>query len=196
MRPVFAKGVGRQATLTQGAAAGTLHLPAGNADQIFAVGQPLFCSEEDGTEVEYLGAAAAVDALGVSGMFVLSANKAAGAKVWTPEQVLIWPAERSAPLMRAYDSGVEVQRAIGGALYHTRLRDPFREETLIFAKVARSVYEAWETWFITAIGNGREAFTFVDEERAVKTVKVLDSKIEQREDAPGVAKISIRLAIL
>ncbi|MCX7045176.1 MAG: hypothetical protein NTX50_06815 [Candidatus Sumerlaeota bacterium] len=196
MRPVFAKGIGRQGTLTQAAAAGTLHLPAGNADQIFSLGQPLFCSEEDGTETEYLGLAAAVDALGVSGMFVLGAGKAAGAKVWTPEQVLIWPAERSAPLSREYQSGVEVQRAIGGAVYHTRLRDPFREETLAFDKVARSVYETWEAWFISAIGNGREAFTFVDEDRAVKTVKVMDGRVEQREAAPGVAKISIRLAIL
>ena len=196
MKPVFAKGVGAQGQLSQGAAQGDTVLRVAGADQAFSVGDLVFCSEADGTETEYLGPASAVGGASVTAAFALAAAKSAGAPVWRPAARMVWPVGRSAPLLRVYDSGVEVQRTVSGALYHTRLREPYREETLVFDNLPRAAFDAYSDWFINTLGDGAEAFTFVDEERAVWTVKVMDTQLEQRESPAGVARVAVRLAVV
>jgi len=194
MKPVFAKGTRAQASLSASAAKGALTLPVNDADSIFSVGELLFCSEADGSELECLGPVTAVDGVGVTVALGLASAKSGGAKVWTPETSLLWPLGRSAPLRRTYHSGVEVQRSVGGALYHTRLADPYWEEPLVFERVARADYAQYEGWFIDTLRGGVEEFTFVDEERRVSAVKILNTAVEQEESPAGVARVAIQLA--
>ena len=55
---------------------------------------------------------------------------------------------------------------------------------------------AYSDWFITTLNDGVDSFSFVDEERNIRDAKILDTRVEQREEAAGVASLSIRLAIL
>lgn len=193
MKPMFAKDKSSYRSLMFDAEAGATALPVLDADEYYSVGDWLFCSEDGETDIECLGPVVDASVEAVTATFPLATAKPAGSKVWTPLHLLRWSCGRSAPIQRVYDSGVVVQRVVGGALYHTRLREPFREETLVFERAPRSDYEAYFTWFRDVTDGGVEPFWLVDEERVVATVKFLDSTVEQHESPAGVARIVARL---
>lgn len=193
MRPLFATGKQNEQTLTQPVSEGTTDIPVPNASTYFSEGDHLFISENDGSELEYLGIATSVSETTVTVARAVSSAKDVGALLWKPAVVFQWEVGRSSPLVRTYDSGVEVQRSVGGVLYSTQVSDPYRTESLFFERVTRENYQQYEQWVREVIHDGLDAFTYVDEECVVSLVKLLGPKLEQRERHPRLVSLAVEL---
>ena len=193
MRPLFATGKQNEQTLAQAIPEGTTEIPVANASNYFTEGDHLFISESDGSELEYLGIATSVSTTVVTVARAVSSAKSTGALLWKPVAMFQWEVGRSSPLVRTYNSGVEVQRSVGGVLYSTQVSDPYRMESLFFEQLTRENYQQYEQWVHDVIHDGLDAFTYVDEECVVGVVKLLTPKLVQKERYPRLVSLLVEL---
>jgi len=182
MRPLFATGKQNEQTLAQPIPEGTTEIPVANASNYFTEGDHL-----------YLGIARSVSATTVTVARAVSSAKSIGALLWKPVAMFQWEVGRSSPLVRTYNSGVEVQRSVGGVLYSTQVSDAYRLESLFFEQLTRENYQEYEEWVRNVIHDGLDVFTYVDEECVVAVVKLLTPKLVQKERYPRLASLLVEL---
>jgi len=117
--PVLAVGVGTTETPSV-ASAGAFTFDVGGAPSL-DVGDSCFCSEADGSEVEYLGEVASLGDTTVTVEFALASGKSAGWLLWTP--VTMFDFRYHVEPVWTFDSGVERIRTLDGVTHLGRVRD-------------------------------------------------------------------------
>jgi hypothetical protein len=195
IKPLFAKARDRERTLTQAAQAGTKTLHV-SAPSEFALGDRIFVSESDGSELEYLGPVTQIGADSLTVTHALANPKTITARIWRPQSAFQWDTVTTEPVERVFHEGIAVERSVGGALWAVRLADPIREDTLRFTGVSRAAFASFRSWLSSHACGGLDDFTWVDEQRACARVRLLNCDFIQLEKVPRVVALDIRLAVL
>jgi hypothetical protein len=196
MKPLFARGKQNERTLTQFVQQGSTQLPIAGASLYFSVGDKIFVSEADGSELEFLGNALAVETNQLTTARGLAGDKDDGAHVWKPLERFEFEIGRSSPFLRKFDTGIEAQRTIGGQVYSTRVREPGWTEVLSFSKLSRANFFAFQDFLRDSLNDGLNEFTYVDEAGDIAVVRLLTTQIEQHEQFPQLATLKLELFYL
>ncbi|MBN1867725.1 hypothetical protein JW916_10570 [Candidatus Sumerlaeota bacterium] len=196
IKPLFTRERELERSLSQSADAGSRVLYTASASD-FSVGDRLFVSESDGSELEYLGAIAEVAPTSLTATFPLETAKSATARVWRPASAFQWETVTASPSVdRVLREGIVAERSVGGALWSARVADPWREDTLRFPGLSRAHFTAFRSWLASATRGGLDDFTWVDETRCVARVRLLDSGFDQKETVSRVVDLVLKLAVL
>ena len=195
IKPLFAvaKNLERALSHAETAGATDLHVPSPSD---FSVGAPIFVSEANGAEMEFLGRIRAIGDDTISVAFGLAADKSATAKIWTPSSAFPWEAVTSQPMERSFHEGIRVEQSVGGALWSVRTAEPLRTDRLRFREISRSHFAAFRSWLSAQVRGGLDDFTWVDEERNVARVRLVRCDFTQVEERPRVVELIVDLAVL
>jgi hypothetical protein len=193
MKPLFTLGKQIECPLTQFVEEGSNQLPIAGASIYFSVGDKIFVSESEGSELEFLGNATAVETNLLTTAHPLSSDKNAGALVWKPSAQFEFEIGRSSPFLRSFDTGIEIQKTVGGQVYSTRVREPGWTETLTFSKLSRSNFLAFQEFLQNSLYDGLEEFTYVDEAGEISIVRLLTTQIQQHENHPKLVTLKLEL---
>lgn len=196
LKPLFAKGKELERPLTHSANAGENFLRCANSYE-FGIGQRTFVAESDGAELEYMGPVTmAGDPPWVETVLSLKQAKTVTATLWRAQTFFQWETVTSQPVQRAFHEGIVVERSVGGRLWSVRVADPLREDTLRFTGVSRPSFAAFQGWMAAATRGGLEEFTWVDEERQIARVRLVNCDLVQVENSPRTLAIDLKLAVL
>ncbi len=180
-----------QGTLT----AGTRFIPINNPGEYFQMGDEVFVGKPDNAYVEYPGRVVSVDVSGIFVQFALKENYPAESTVWKPASTIPLCGGKVTRVHKRVDTGLKIQRSLGGVLYTTRVRDPFRVVHLTLPTVSQLTYLMLENWIVVQLDYGIKRFTFVDQQRNVQIVRLLNPELEYEEYQPGMANLDLDLAV-
>lgn len=200
MKPIFALGKTNERSESGSLSAGTKTIAVTNASTYFSVGDPIFVSEANGTEVEYLGEATAVDSSTVTVSYALVEAKGPGYKVWKPTYHVLMPYDISSPYDKLTTLGVQTQRTQSGIPYRTRIADPYTIVTLTWEKLPASALASLDFFIIIRLNYGIEKCTigFYDYKasRAYSvTATLLIDELPYTEPIPHLAPLEIPFQI-
>jgi hypothetical protein len=196
---IFAKGRAGQTALTEVALAGAMRIALAGASSTFAAGQALLASEADGTEVEWLGKATAVDAAGVTFSRPLARSKNTGALLWRAASILETPAEAMLPLQATVATGVAVERTLAGGWLAAQTAEPAVQAMATLDGLIPSRAQALLDWLAVQAGWGLWAFTLLGggmEPTVVRLAGADDRAIKQEWRAGGRARLTLPLWIV
>lgn len=193
MNPIFAKGKTNEQSESGSVAAGVTVIPVADANSYFAVGQPIFISETDGTEVEYLGPAIAVSTSAVTVTHALQQAKGPGYKVWRPTDYVLMPYGISSPFDGTLALGVETQRSLGGEVYRTKTEDSYKQAVLTWDKLKALTWIIMRTFIVDVLNCGIYKCTIgYEDSTQLKIVSVtatlLMVEIPHLERTPGLVR--------
>jgi len=154
MNPIFAKGKTNERPESGSIAAGATSIPVTDADSYFSVGDPIFISEDDGSEVEYLGPAISVSSSAIAVTYALQQAKGPGYKVWEPTDFVLMPYGVSSPFDRTLALGVQTQRSPGGKVYRTKIADSYKQVMLTWVKLKATSWAALESFIVIKLNDG------------------------------------------
>lgn len=169
-------------------------IPLDDANLLFSVGDLVFISEADGSELEFLGGVREVDADSMECALPARTTKAAGAHFWKAMASIHVAAESAQPLARKIVSGVSLERALSGT--HYAIRTAATRETLdlkldgMTTQRERSLHE----WLKVQTQGGLLPFTLVAPERRVLAVRFDAGALERAER--DVTRASVRLPLV
>ena len=195
MKPIFAKGKTEICDTTGTLQVDDTEIPVTNASQHFTAGDLIFLADSDFSGVECLGFATAVSSSAITVLFGIKTARAVGAKVWKPTNYFQWEIGRSSPLKRSYFSGTEILETAGGIIYSTKIADSKTIEQLIFNRISVIGFSTYESWVKNTLSDGLYSFTYVDEERDVFKVRILNPDVLRVEESPGLVELMVNLGI-
>ena len=154
MKPIFAVGKTNECIETTTIGIGTTTIVVGSATNSFSVGDPIFVSENNDSEVEYLGEATAVDATTVTVTHATIAAKSSPFKIWKPTNSVKMPYGVATPWERSVPLGVQTQRTQAGTAYRTKVSDIYTLITLNWNDLPESDCTSLNTFIITTLNYG------------------------------------------
>ncbi len=198
MKPILALGKTNEQSESGSVNAGAKVIPVTDTSG-FAVGDPIFISETDGSEVEYLGEIVSKTASDITISYAVKESKGPGYKVWKPTYYELMPYDVSSPDKRTA-LGVETQRTQSGVPYRTRIADPYTIVTLTWEMLPRSVLQALDTFIIVHLNHGIEKCTvgYYDYKAGgiySVTATLLLDELPYSERIPGLAPLDILFQI-
>ncbi|MBN1899819.1 hypothetical protein JW926_00670 [Candidatus Sumerlaeota bacterium] len=193
MQCLFAKGKEGETTLSGNISAGSFVLPIEQANLYFQPGDLCFVTDADGSHAEFRGPVAAVSANEIQCVHAASRNRSQGAPCFKPQYFYWWLRNRSYPVRRILDSGIEQRRSAGGVLYLTKIREASFSETVAFDNLRKKQIDDFVSFLDTILSGGVEHFTFCDEEGAVITAALLSSRITRKDQSPQTISIEMEL---
>jgi hypothetical protein len=196
MRCLFAKGKSCETVLSGNVSAGSCILPIEQASLYFQPGDLCFVSDADGSGAEFLGPVTAVSENEIQCVMAVSQSREQGAACFKPTSFYWWPQNRTYPVRRILDSGIEERRSAGGVLYLTKTREAYSSETVAFETLRKKETDEFLSFVQTALLEGVERFTFCDETGTLFTTALLSSRIMQKEPSPEKASIEMELAVI
>ncbi len=192
---LFAYNKHNEQPLSEGIAAGAKSIPVEQAVDYFNVGDDIFIADAAAGTLEYLGQAGDVSSTAVTVPYATASAYPAGAGVWRPAAFFRFTTGTASPLHSRLDTGVAVRRSLGGTEYGIRTREPRTIIDLTIPDLPRRVYRTFEEWLADTTDNGLQPFTFVDNERQVTSVRLLNETIEYEENQPGFATLNLTLSV-
>lgn len=167
----------RQAETTLGSpatplAAGATSLPLADADLLFSVGQPLFLSEADDTELEHLGVVTAATPTMLSFSLATRVAKSANAKLWRPATWLHLAAQQATPVRRDADAGIVVERSLGGDWFATAVAEPAERLELALEGLTPATEFALRAFLDLGLERGLHPFTLVHPGREIEALRL------------------------
>lgn len=192
---LFARGKYNEQQLQETFSAGSKVIPLANADQYFEPGDDIFVATDVAQQIEYLGQALAVSSTGISVPFVAMNDYPAGSSVWRPATFFRLAVGEELPIRREINTGVVIQRSLGGVVYSARVKEPFRKIFVQIPHFSRATYQSLEQWLGAELDYGLKDFVFVDHQRSVMTCRLLNSELNYAEHQPGYARLELELAI-
>lgn len=199
MKPIFALGKTSWRWEEGSLNIGETSIPVTGADVYFSVGDPIFISEEDSTEVEYLGEAKSISPTIIVVSYGLVAAKGPAYRVWKPTYYVLMPYDLSSPDKRTA-LGVETQRTQSGIPYRTRIADPYTTVTLTWYMLPRSVLQSLDLFIIVHLNYGIDKCTigYYDYKAGgiySVTATLLLDELPYSERIPGLAPLEILFQI-
>ena len=194
IRPVFARGKEQEQALSQAASAASNELYTANASTNFSIGDLIFASEADGSELEFLGPAIAVASTYLTTTLYLGEAKSATAVLWRAAAEFVWPVEPAFPLEKEHASGISTLRSLDGTVYSARLAEPRRTDR-ISSRIRWSDFEDLRQWIETNLTGGLDDFSYVDERGDVATARLVSPGINQKQDDEGLVDFDIDIAV-
>ncbi len=179
MNYLFTQGQLSEQIIGDSLFAGATNIPLSGASTHYQPGDLLFISESDGADLEYLGGVTASDASSVSFALPLRQNKNASAKLWKPANAFLLQAEPRKPIEREWDSGVAVERALGGPVYSVRIATPREIFDLELEAIARDRDAALIAWLDATTDFGLLDFILVAPDRETMKVRMAEPKIRR-----------------
>lgn len=196
MKPLFAKGVSGQHIVSQSIAHDTNLIYITNANAYYSAGDEIFISESNGLSLEYLGQATSVDSTKIITTFNVSEGKSSSAIVWKPTDLLKFYVSPSSPKDRKYYSGIDVVRTEGGVSYSSKISDSYEITTLTFENYPRDNFAEIESWLKDTLNDFLEEFSYIDEQRQVCVVRILDNTVGHFEKNIKNVDFKINLEII
>jgi hypothetical protein len=197
IKPLFAHSKTGEREIAVSVEAGADGIPLADSSA-YSAGQVVFAdlSNPSDSSLVFLGSVASVHPSGIVLARSLAFPLPAGTPVWAAAAHFQWPIMPVPSLERRHAGGVFVERSVGGALWSVKIADSWREDTVRFAGLPRSRFEALRLWIDTHVRGGADDFTWVDPEGALHRVRLLNGELLHRESVPRTLDIEIRLAVL
>ena len=192
---IFAQGREAEQTLGDVVTAGAIQIALTGADGIFAVGELLFISEADGSEVEFLGGVTAVSPTAVDFALALLKSKDSGAKLWRPISSFATGGDAVLPSKRETRSGVAVERSLGGVSYAIRTAVATKTMDWSLEELTPQSEANLTDWLDQTAQGGLVALTLVAPSRALDAVRLHGPGTTQTLRAGGRASLSLSLLI-
>jgi len=169
---LFAHGRLNERDLTSILAAGSNQVPVANADTYFAAGDPIFVSESDGSEVEFLGVATSVTTGQIVTTFATGQPKAATGKAWKPQSTLAVAGTFGTPEKRKLDRGLIVQRSLAGTTFSMDVGASAERFEIDLSGLTPRELDSLLSWIESTTAGGTGAFTIVHLDRRVEAVRL------------------------
>jgi len=167
----------------------------GDAAPFYQPGDCLFACAPDGGDMQHLGAATALNDTNVEFSAALSADLGGGT-LWRAVNTFVVPTIPSAPVERRYESGLAIERSIGGIVYSTRIAAPWRIDLLRFQQITRAAWQQWREWMRVYLANGARTFTWVDESGLVCRAQLNKPEITTHAASELFIDVALEIAIL
>lgn len=192
---LFARNKSAESQLQEQVPAGTKFITLSGANQKFSIGDDIFIATQEGTQIEYLGQALNVNTSGIATPFVVNQDYPPGSLLWKSQTCFRLNTGEELPVHHRLNTGLEIQRSLGGVLYSVRVREPFRTAILQIPNISSKTYDELERWIISKLDYGLQEFTYVDHQRAVASVRLLNAELNYQENKPGYAVLTLELAL-
>ncbi|MFP4379462.1 MAG: hypothetical protein ACLFUS_03080 [Candidatus Sumerlaeia bacterium] len=195
IKPIFAHAKSQIQNLDAAVAAGASLLPVASPE-VYAPGDKIFCAENDGSLLEYLGNVRTVAADSITVDQTLENARTTASQIWKAASFFQWIVMPAGPVEKHYRQGVAVERGVGGALWSVRSAAPSRQDILRFRGVSRAHFSLLRNWLDANVRGGIDTFTRVNEFREINTVRLLDCDFVQREEKTETIELEVQIEII
>lgn len=192
---ILARGRAAETTLPDVTPAGARVIALSGAAASFAPPQPLFISETDGAETEWLGRVTQATTSSLAFSRPVRASKNSGARLWSPASMLEFPPDAAVPERRETHTGVAAERAAGGEFYAVQTAAPLTAFRLRFDDLAPATEDALLAWIAAQTLWGLSPFTLVTPEAALMSVRLAPEPVARERDARGRRTLTLPLLV-
>lgn len=190
---ILAAGRDAPQTLDDVTPAGAATIVLTGADIIFSPGDPLFISEADGTETQWLGRIVQLTPVSVSFSRPLKQSKNSGAKLWRARSAIA-ATEAAPPAKRTRHGGVVVERSLGGEFYAVRVSEPSETFTLELGGLTPAESGIVTAWLDAAASGGLEPIALIAPAGGLLCVRLSGEPIVRELDRAG--RITLKLPFI
>lgn len=156
--PIVAFGKTDSKTATAAVSAGDTEIEVDNSGSDYAVGDDLFISKSDDTELEYLGQLTAVASDSVTVEVAVAADKGASAKLWKPNTSFRFSSGPGFGVRFVDRLGTFIDVSRGGQVTSTQIADAVRELEFEWGKGALADYQGFRSFLLGERSSGSKSF--------------------------------------
>jgi len=193
---LFARGRTNEITLASDALAGSKIFSADAETLPFDAGDPIFAGAADGSKVEWLGRAVAVQGSAITTQRATRLGQDAGGSLWSPAAIFELADDPAELPRREFLLGLAPERSVGGNFYQTRIAQPARVEHFDFRRLTAAQIEAFRVFVETPLQSGLLEFTYVDSQRVAWRVSFATSFFFIKPSSADLFALTFDLALL